>query len=216
MFLHDAGKFKMPVMIGGFHRHLAPEMKHAPASVLNQRLCRKPSAFLMVHRNHRNILAQVPVQGNNWLMDLLIFFHCQGMGARNHPVHNMPVQHVQILQFSIKFLFRCTQHHLEAGLIKFSLHMIHEFRKKRIGYIGNKDCYDSGPLMVQVPCKLVGRIVQRFHRLLNPVPGLLRHISAVIEHPGYRTKPHVGQLGNIPHTRHIFTSSVSYLHFNCF
>ena len=194
IFFHNTVKLKVSLMIWRFHCHRTSEMENLFASVPDQRLCRQTPSFFMIHRYHRNMFSQIPVQRDNRLMYFLIFLDVKRMYACDNAVHNMTIQHIQIFQFCIMFFRRITQHHFIPDTIQFSFCAIYEFREKRIRNIRHKNCNNTGPFMVEISCQFIWRIVQLFHRNLYFLSGFFSHISTIIQHSGDCTYTDIGSL----------------------
>ena len=62
-------------------------MNNKPATIINQKLCRKPPALKIIRRYNRNISVHDPVNRHHWEISVLVFFNPNIMGPNNQSIN---------------------------------------------------------------------------------------------------------------------------------
>ena len=163
----------------------ALDLHNMLAIMLQESLCCQLSAIYMVAVDNRYAIVEIPVKGNDRIVQLLIDAHLQGMGTHNKSVHGMPLQHLDEPSLGIFLILGAAKHHLIVQGRQGCFQMLRQLPEEWMGHCWHNQPDDVCPVQGQVAGHLARHIMKPVHGRLDPTAGFLCYIALLIQHQGH-------------------------------
>ncbi|MNT50862.1 hypothetical protein D3C72_1877990 [compost metagenome] len=124
---------------------MAADMSQLPAAFFNQKSSGKHAAPVVVGADVRDARRNLPVEGDERQIHLLVGLYLQRVAAHDDAVNPACAQHINVLQLLVLVLPGIAEQQLAAVTVGVLLYVAGEFPKKRMRNAGNNQSDNIRP-----------------------------------------------------------------------
>ena len=156
----------------------------------NQMLHHEIRIYIIIHHNLRHLqsIRNAVVEDNRHTVcrQLLIHFDVLAIAAEAHnqSIHHKLLHHLQVLQFTLRFLIALSNHHLLVLLVEHFLYSVNHLRSIRGVHLRHNDTYGVRTPHLQVHRHRIALVAESLSLLYHHLARLLANVLVIRQRSG--------------------------------